>query len=128
MQPTTTTPPVAAVQVPPPPPADVLASALLQRRPSRVEDYRSECAALGRLAQLLADSPGLALQAVVDTVLQVVVAGSAGVSLLSRDGSRFFRQVVAGDGHGYAGRQTDPTMERHAGCRACCNDGLWAGG
>ncbi|WP_426110858.1 hybrid sensor histidine kinase/response regulator [Massilia sp. PWRC2] len=93
----------------------------MQHRPHRAADHRSECLALGSLAQILADSPALALQAVADTLLHVLAAGSAGVSLLSRDGSGLVWQAVAGEWQRYAGttrlRGLDP-------CGAVIADGL----
>ena len=74
----------------------ILCNDELNRRPSRPPDYESENRALVTLAQALADSPQTILQSLVDTILDVLQAGSAGVSLLSKDEKRFHWPAIAG--------------------------------
>ena len=47
------------------------------------------------LAQALADSPRTILQTLVETILEVFQAGSAGLSLLTNDEKSFFWPAVA---------------------------------
>jgi PAS domain S-box-containing protein len=74
----------------------ILCNDELDRRPSRPPDYESENRALVALAQALADSPQTILQSMVDTILDILQAGSAGVSLLSKDEKRFHWPAIAG--------------------------------
>ena len=74
----------------------ILCNDELNRRPSRPPDYEAENRALVTLAQTLADSPQTILQSLADTILDVLQAGSAGVSLLTRDEKRFHWPAVAG--------------------------------
>ena len=77
----------------------VLCTEELQRRPSRLPDREKENRALVVLAQALADSPRTALQTLADTMLEVFAAGSAGISLLTKEdgGKRFFWPAIAGE-------------------------------
>lgn len=69
----------------------------LDRRPSRPPDYEKENRALIALVQALADSPGDILQILADTILATLDCGSAGISLLTRDGgTRFYWPAIAG--------------------------------
>ena len=68
----------------------------LRRRPTRPPDHEAENRALVRLARALADSPSTLLQTLVDTLVEVFRAGSAGVSLLSRDCESFIWPAIAG--------------------------------
>ena len=68
----------------------------LKRRPSRSPDYETENRALTALVQALANSPGTILQTLADTILEVFQAGSAGLSLLTKDGQRFYWPAIAG--------------------------------
>jgi PAS domain S-box-containing protein len=69
----------------------------LYRRPSRPPDYAKENRALIALVASLADSSGNILQTLADTILEVVDCGSAGISLLTRDGGkRFYWPAIAG--------------------------------
>jgi PAS domain S-box-containing protein len=74
----------------------VLRTEELTRRPSRPPDYESENRALVALAQALADSPRTVLQRLADTILDVLRADSAGLSLLTKDGTRFYWPAIAG--------------------------------
>jgi signal transduction histidine kinase/DNA-binding response OmpR family regulator len=62
----------------------------------RPPDYETESRALAALAQSLADSPRTILQTLVDKSLEVLQAGSAGISLLTKDGQRFYWAAIAG--------------------------------
>src|SRR5579863_6046584 len=76
----------------------VLRTEELQRRPSRSPDYKNENQALVKLAQALADSPRTILQTLVDTMLDMLDAGSTGISLLTKEdgGKRFYWPAIAG--------------------------------
>lgn len=68
----------------------------LSRRSSRPPDFETENRALVVLAGTLADSPGIILQTLAQTVLDVLKADSAGVSLLTEDETRFYWAAIAG--------------------------------
>ena len=74
----------------------VLCTEELNQRPTRQPDYETENRALVSLAQALAASPHTILQTLADTVLEVFRAGSAGISLLTEDGKRFYWPAIAG--------------------------------
>jgi hypothetical protein len=74
----------------------VLCTEELNRRPTRPPDYEKENLALVSLAQALADSPHTILQKLADTILEVFQAGSAGISLLTKDEERFYWPAIAG--------------------------------
>src|SRR5512132_4693024 len=87
--PTTVSPMVPALE-------SVLCTEELNRRPSRPPDYERENRALVSLAQALADAPRTILQTLADTILQVFQCDSAGVSLVTEDGTRFHWPAIAG--------------------------------
>jgi PAS domain S-box-containing protein len=76
----------------------VLRTEELRRRTWRRPDYEKESRALVSLAQALADSPRTVLQTLADTMLQVLDAGSTGISLLTKEdgGKRFYWPAIAG--------------------------------
>ena len=74
----------------------ILRTEELTRRPSRPRDYQRENLALVSLVQAVADSPDTTLQALADTILMVCQCGSAGISLLTEDGRRFYWPAIAG--------------------------------
>jgi signal transduction histidine kinase len=86
----------------------VLCTEELQRRPSRPPDYQAENRALVTLAQALADAPSTILQTLADTILAVLQADSAGVSLLTpHDGGKtFYWPAIAGAWHPHIGGGT----------------------
>lgn len=69
----------------------------LWRRPHRAPDYENENRALARLMQALSEAPQSILQRLADTVLEVLNADSAGMSLLTDDGHHFYWAAIAGD-------------------------------
>jgi hypothetical protein len=76
----------------------ILCTDELNRRPSRPPDYEKENRALIALIQALADSPNNILQTLANTILEILDCGSAGISLLTRDGGkRFYWPAIAGD-------------------------------
>src|SRR5215467_3693188 len=86
-------------------PADQIAAAPLEsivctqelrNRPSRPPEYEKENRALTALASALADSPATILQTLADKVLELLHAESAGLSLLTKDGKKFYWAAVAG--------------------------------
>jgi PAS domain S-box-containing protein len=76
----------------------VLCTDELSRRPSRPPDYERENRALVALSQALADSPLTVLQKLAETILETFHAGSAGVSLLTKEdgGKHFYWPAIAG--------------------------------
>jgi len=68
----------------------------LRRRPLRAPEYERENSALVSLVSALADSPRTILQTLADKVLEVLQAGSAGLSLLTKDETRFYWAAIAG--------------------------------
>ena len=74
----------------------VLCTEELERRPTRAPEYEKENRALVALAQALADSPRTVLQVLADTLLEVFLADSAGISLLTQDQRRFYWPAIAG--------------------------------
>ena len=74
----------------------ILCTEELHRRPKRPPDHETENRALAALASALADSPRSILQALADKVLAILRADSAGLSLLTKDGRRFYWVAIAG--------------------------------
>jgi PAS domain S-box-containing protein len=74
----------------------ILCTEQLSRRPSRPPDYEAENRALAMLVQALADSPRTILQTLAETVRNVFKSDSAGLSLLTKDGRRFYWPAIAG--------------------------------
>ena len=74
----------------------VLCTEELARRPMRPSDYATENAALAILVQALADSPSTILQTLADTIQTTFRADSAGISLLTADGTRFYWPAISG--------------------------------
>lgn len=68
----------------------------LHKRPYRAPEYQKENSALVALVSALADSPRTILQTLADKVLEVLSADSAGLSLLTEDGERFYWAAIAG--------------------------------
>jgi signal transduction histidine kinase/CheY-like chemotaxis protein len=89
-----------------PPLEAILCTDELNRRPSRPPDYERENRALVSLAHALANSPGGVLQALADTILEVLQADSAGISLVTEDGDRFYWPAIAGVWKGHIGGGT----------------------
>ena len=74
----------------------ILCTDELSRRLSRAPDYEVEARSLVALAQALADSPRSVLQTLAETILDALRAGSAGISLLTTDETRFHWPAIAG--------------------------------
>ncbi|HET8713217.1 MAG TPA: sigma-54-dependent Fis family transcriptional regulator [Gemmatimonadales bacterium] len=76
----------------------VLCTEELARRPSRPPDHAKENRALVALADALTHSPETILQTLADTILDVLDAGSAGLSLLTtiNGEERFYWAAIAG--------------------------------
>src|SRR5512144_1658096 len=66
----------------------ILCTAELQRRPSRPPDYANEHRALVALMSALADSPSTIFQTLAETILGITQCDSAGLSLLTKDGTK----------------------------------------
>ena len=74
----------------------VLCTGELNRRPHRPPDLETENRALAAMAQALADSPRTILQTLAEMIREALKAGSAGISLLSKDEKRFHWAAIAG--------------------------------
>ena len=74
----------------------ILCTDELLRRPSRPPDHQKENSALAALVSALADAPRAILQTLADKVLETLDADSAGLSLLTKDGKRFYWAAIAG--------------------------------
>ena len=68
----------------------------LGRRPWRPPDHEKENSALVELVSALVDSPQTILQTLADRVLETLDADSAGLSLLTKDGRRFYWAAISG--------------------------------
>ena len=84
----------------------VLSTGELSTRPSRTPDYETESRALLAVAQHMADSPRTTLQKLAEVALDVCRAGSAGVSLLSKENGNFYWPAIAGIWKPYIGDGT----------------------
>jgi signal transduction histidine kinase len=78
----------------------------LSRRPSRPPDHAGENNALRALSTALADFPATILQTLADRVLEVLQADSAGLSLLTKDGERFYWAAISGAWRSHTGGGT----------------------
>jgi PAS domain S-box-containing protein len=78
----------------------------LHRRSTRKPNYAAENQALVALSSVLADSPHQILQTLADRVLEVLKADSAGLSLLTKDGKRFYWAAISGAWKPHAGGGT----------------------
>ena len=88
----------------------VLITAELDRRPSRVADYKAESDALGTLATAMASAPKSVLQRLVEMALELCKAGSAGISIWDQSAPDVFRWIAtAGEYSPYIGG----TLPRH---------------
>ena len=74
----------------------ILCTNELRRRQSRPPDYEKENHALVALLSALLDSPAKILQTLAETILDVTQCDSSGVSLLTKDGKRFYWPAIAG--------------------------------
>ncbi len=84
----------------------ILITEQLQQRKTRLPDHAAENAALAALVQALADGPDTTLQVLAETMLELVGAGSAGISLLTKDGGRCCWAAVAGQWAAHLGAGT----------------------
>ncbi|MGH8258658.1 MAG: PAS domain S-box protein [Steroidobacteraceae bacterium] len=84
----------------------ILRTGELQARSGRPPDYEAENRALAALVQALADSPRSILQTLADKVLEVLRAGSSGLSLLTETGERFYWAAIAGAWQPHSGGGT----------------------
>ena len=77
---------------------DVIITDELGRRPARIFNPEVEVAALGSLVEELAERPDTLLQKLVDTLVEIDIADSAGISLLedSDQGEQFRWVALAG--------------------------------
>jgi len=74
----------------------ILLTEELWRRPARAPDYQSENRALAKLIEALSERPTTILQTLADTALDTLDADSAGLSLLTDDGTAFEWGAIAG--------------------------------
>lgn len=68
----------------------------LWRRPSRPPDHKAENEAFAKLVRALDEAPRTILQTLADTLLEILKADSAGMSLLAKDGRSFHWAAIAG--------------------------------
>jgi PAS domain S-box-containing protein len=92
--------------IPAAPLESILCTDELRNRPGRPPDYAKENSALAALVGALADSPATILQTLADKALEVLDADSAGLSLLTKDGRRFYWAAIAGAWHPHLGGGT----------------------
>ncbi|MFL5758510.1 MAG: ATP-binding protein [Thermomicrobiales bacterium] len=90
--------------------ASILLTEELHRRPSRPPEFEKENSALAALVSALADSPLTILQTLADKVLEVLHAGSAGLSLVTKDETRFYWAAIAGAWRPHLGGGTPRTF------------------
>ena len=88
--------PSASIPVGAAPLESILCTEELLSRPWRPPDHKMENSALVALVSALADSPRTILQTLADKVLEVLHADSAGLSLLTKDGKRFYWAAISG--------------------------------
>lgn len=74
----------------------ILRTEELARRSFRAPDHETENRALAKLVRALAEAPATILQALADTLLEVFNAHSAGMSLLTEEGDKFYWPAIAG--------------------------------
>ncbi|MGH7106358.1 MAG: GAF domain-containing protein, partial [Acetobacteraceae bacterium] len=84
----------------------VLRTAKLRERPSRPPDHATENRVLTALMQALSDAPRTILQTLAEKTLEVLQAGSAGLSLLTKDGKSFYWAAIAGQWSAHLGGGT----------------------
>ena len=84
----------------------VIATADLKNRSTRVPDRKAETEAELELTLEMAQSPGDFFQKLVNMVLKLTLADSAGISLLDEINGRFVWPAVAGGLHPYLGEGT----------------------
>jgi signal transduction histidine kinase len=82
--------------IPAAPLGSILLTEELRRRPSRPPQFEKENSALTALVSALGDSPRTILQTLAEKVLEVLDAGSAGLSLVTKDKKRFYWAAIAG--------------------------------
>jgi signal transduction histidine kinase len=91
----------------------VITTAELARRASRAPDYAAESCILASLAQGMSYSPELILQSLAQAALTSCRAGSAGISLIEEDGTRFRWRALEG---GLASHVGDTTPRSFSPC------------
>lgn len=84
----------------------ILITEQLQQRAHRPPDHETENRTLAALMQALADSPDTILQVLAEKVVELLGAGSAGISLLNKDGQRFWWAAIAGEWSAHLGGGT----------------------
>lgn len=84
----------------------ILITEHLHGRPTRAPAHDAENSALAALAQALADGPDTILQVLAEKALGLLRSGSAGLSLLTKDGRRFWWAAIAGEWASHLGGGT----------------------
>jgi len=69
----------------------------LQRRASRAPDHAAENRALAALMRAFAETPDILLHLLAEKALELLACGSAGLSLLTKDGGRCCWAAIAGE-------------------------------
>jgi len=88
----------------------ILCTEKLRRRPSHSAEFEKENSALVSLVSALADSPRTILQTLANKVLEVLRADSAGISLLTKDETRFYWAAISGSWGRHVGGGTPRTF------------------
>jgi GAF domain-containing protein len=78
----------------------------LNQRPFRAPDFQAESAVLVRLAEEMARSPGDIFHKLVEAILKLCGAQSAGISLLDKGHKEFYWPAIAGQWKPYIGGGT----------------------
>ena len=84
----------------------VIVTDKLDQRPFRAPDFQSENAVLVRLAEDMAKSPGDIFHKLVEAILKLCGAQSAGISLLDKGLKNFYWPAIAGQWKPYIGGGT----------------------
>ena len=87
------------------------------------QNLRAERAAFEELATILADDPARVLQRLLDCVLRLYAAGSAGLSVLQSGEWRAFGLRLGGGEWGLAAHQGDGTPSDFGPCGLCLDIG-----
>jgi signal transduction histidine kinase/ActR/RegA family two-component response regulator len=92
--------------IPAAPLESILCTEELRRRPSHPPDYEKENRALMALASAMVDSKANILQTFAEIILEVTQCDSSGLSLLTKDGGRFYWPAIAGEWKPHVGGGT----------------------
>ncbi len=92
--------------IPAAPLESILCTEELRRRPSHPPDYEKENRALMALASAMVVPKSNILQTFAEIILEVTQCDSSGLSLLAKDGGRFYWPAIAGEWKRHVGGGT----------------------